>query len=200
MREKDFSKKIFLVCYLTLFLLVMWAKSGFADNYYPDGFDGAKWGMSFDEVLDVIEEEGKKILISATYIKARGYIFGYETNITYEFRGDKLKKIWVSPIKIKVRNAGNVQYEKIRSILTKIYGVPSQTGLTPDRDEYYASWRYPNSEVAMEIESIFAGVEGFRHEGIRKWETTIKITAPSPYDLFKGKMVELQSATSGERY
>ena len=59
--EKIYYKNSNLILYLTFFLCLSWTGLGYCENYYPDGFDGAKWGMSLKEVFNVIQNEGKKV-------------------------------------------------------------------------------------------------------------------------------------------
>lgn len=207
MNKRYFLKKLFFVFNVSVLLFLMSTKPGYCDIKYPDGFDGAKWGMKREEVLNVINTEGKEIIRNIErgngndYIRINGYIFGEETRISYNFRDSELHDIRIDPIKVIVKgNSVSNQYETLRLTLTEVLGEPSVTHLNQNKDECHARWDYPDREPAVEITTSWVLSNEVEHPlGTTAWETKIEMYVPlkkqtkNVYESFES--VELNSAT-----
>lgn len=202
MNKKSFLKRIVSIFYVFFFLL-MCIKFGYCENYYPDGLDRVKWGMSFEEVLKIVKDEGRQtgtINPSRGYLNTKGEIFGYVAIVDYHFQSDKLTKIIFEPIKIQVGlDEGNHQYAKFRATLIKIFGPPSVNDA--NRNEAQAIWKYADDNPSIEISSW--PDKGDYLQGIKVWKTYLTISAPDflndkQNDMIKDKTISLISTTTPE--
>lgn len=97
---------------------------------FPFGFDGAKWGMSFDEVLNVIKKEGKTVIFAEnTYsheIEAKFELDQIEVTIKYRF--DCVDNLASALSSLEIRwpymALGYPTYHQLKETLSNKYGPP----------------------------------------------------------------------------
>ncbi|WP_288706644.1 hypothetical protein [uncultured Bilophila sp.] len=163
---------------LTLVLVATCVGMAFGEDNFD--FRNAKWGMSSDECYD--SEKFKSGIIKEDYdeLKFKGMIFDNVSNISYQFKDNKLYKGYIAII---VDNASEAQ-KIFSSIKTKI----AERAIHSDEyDMYHISFSTKNTNIDLGItndSNLYLVLAGYRASdlksiGLEKYAET----PPNPQDL-----------------